>query len=190
MALVVGVINNIGYSATIPCPVVTDLSLAQMAQHWAVMFKDPYCGFIHDRYNILLKQKLAGGVFGCARQLTNIYKTAEETTGSYFFKTIDKTVGTVDRKNMGAREIANAKVRTLRTRASVTAYNIGKNAFEKAVETERVLQGFSAGTFDFSSKQQSQKDAAKLAGIMGLIRSHELKLLSALKMMHTLEGRH
>ncbi len=173
-----------------PCPVVADVTITQMAQQWAEMFRDPYRGFLEEKQNILLKQKLAGGTFGFAGQLTGIFKTSEETPISVVAKTAGRTEKRIDPKSMGARELANAKVRALRTSASITAYVAGKDSYGKAAQVEKTLQGFAPLAFDFSSKHQVQKDTVKLIYLLGLIQAQELKIISLLKMMHAVEGEH
>ena len=179
--------GNFIYAAVPPCPVVTDATIAQLAQQWAAMFKDPYCGFLQERSNILLRHKLSGGVFPYAGQMNGVFKTTDEATLSTAIKNIGKNTYKAGSKSIGIREIAAAKVRMLRMSASMAVYAAGRDSLVKSLKTERALQSFAPVSFDFVSKHQVQKDALKLAHLLGLVQAQELKMTSLLKMMHALE---
>lgn len=171
-----------------PCPVAADATVGQMAQQWATSFKDPYCGYLQERRNILLKQKTAKGVFRQASELSDILRTSDQAAVSDVLRRIEKAAGRINLKNPGIRELAGAKMRVIKAGAALMTYAEGKKAFSKASRVEKALENFAPTAFDFSSRHQAQKDAAKLARIRGLIQAEELRLLSLLKMMDALEG--
>ena len=173
-----------------PCPVVSDVTIAQMAKQWAEMFKEPYCDFLQERRNVLIRRKISGGVFSCAGQMTGIFRTSEEEQFSLAFKTEGTNTNKIDFKSTGIREVAAAKLRTLRTMVSITTYAAAKDSYEKTVLMEKLLQGFAPIAFDHVSKHQAQKDAVKLAHLLGLVQAQELKITSLLKMMYVLEGKY
>lgn len=185
--LTVGLVR--GSSGVVPpCPVATDVTIAQMAQQWAASFKNPYCGYLDERTNILLRQKLVAGVFRQASVMSEIFKVSDEPTGSGIAKRIEKTARRIDPGKQGAGDAATAKLRVLKTGAALTTYWAGKKALARALRVERTLDGLAPTAFDVSSKHQVQKDAAKLAHLRGLIQAQELRLLSLMKMMDALEG--
>jgi hypothetical protein len=169
-----------------PCPVATDATIAQMAQQWAASFKTPYCAYLDERRNILLKQKLVAGVLQQTSVMSEIFRVTEESTS--IVKRIEKVARRVNLKNQGVADMAAAKLRALKSGAGLITYSAGERAFAKASRVEKALERFSPTAFDFSSRYQAQKDAAKLAYLRGLVQAQELKLLSLLKMMDALEG--
>lgn len=173
-----------------PCPVVSDVTIAQMAQQWAAMFKEPYCDFLQERSNILIRRKISGGVFSYAVQMTGIFRISEEAPFSLALKTSNGSTNKIDFKSEGIREAAGTKLRALRTMTSITAYTTAKDSYERTVQMEKLLQGFAPVAFDYVSKHQAQKDAAKLAHLLGLLQAQELKIASLLKMIYALEGKY
>jgi hypothetical protein len=171
-----------------PCPVATDATVGQMAQQWAASFKDPYCGYLQERRNILLKQKNAKGVFRQASELSDILRTSDQAAVSDVLRRIEKAAGRINLKNPGIRELAGAKMRVIKAGTALMIYAEGKKAFSRVSRVEKTLGNFAPTAFDFSSRHQAQKDIAKLARIRGLIQAEELRLLSLLKMMDALEG--
>lgn len=171
-----------------PCPIATDATVGQMAQQWAASFKDPYCAYLQERRNILLRQKIAKGVFRQASELSDILRTSDDAAVSEVLKRIEKAARRINPKNQGTRELAGAKMRVMKAGTALMTYAEGKKAFSRASRVEKTLGNFAPGAFDFSSRHQAQKDAAKLARTRGLIQAQELRLLSLLKMMDALEG--
>lgn len=171
-----------------PCPVATDASVGQMAQQWAASFKDPYCGYLQESRNILLKQKRAKGVFRQASELSDILRTSDEAALSEVLRRIEKAARRINLKDPGIRELAGAKIRVMKAATALMTYAEGRKAFSRASRVEKTLGNFAPRAFDFSSRHQAQKDAAKLARTRGLIQAQELRLLSLLKMMDALEG--
>ncbi len=172
-----------------PCPIAADATVGQMAQQWAASFKDPYCGYLQERRNILLKQKIAKGVFRQqASELSDILRTSDEAAVSEVRRRIEKAARRINLKNPGIRELAGAKMRVMKATTALMTYAEGKKAFSRASRVEKTLGNFAPTAFDFSSTHQAQKDAAKLAHTRGLIQAQELRLLSLLKMMDALEG--
>lgn len=169
-----------------PCPVATDATIARMAEQWAASFKTPYCTYLDERRNILLKQKLVAGVLRQTSVMSEIFKVSEEATD--IAKRIKKASRHVSLKNQGVADMAAAKLRVLKAGAALTTYSAGEKAFAKASRMDRALERFAPTAFDFSSRHQAQKDAAKLAYLRGLVQAEELRLLSLLKMMDALEG--
>lgn len=169
-----------------PCHVATDATIAQMAQQWAASFKTPYCAYLDKRRNILLKQKLVAGVLQQTSAMSEIFRVTEESTS--IVKRIEKVARRINLKNQGVADMAAAKLRALRSGAGLTTYSAGEKAFAKASRVEKALEKFSSTAFDFCSRHQAQKDAAKLAYLRGLVQAQELRLLSLLKMMEALEG--
>lgn len=169
-----------------PCPVATDATIGQMAQQWAASFKTPYCAYLDERRNVLVKQKLVAGMLRQASVMSEIFRASEEATG--IAKRIDKAARRINLKNQGVADMAAAKLRVLKTSAALTTYSAGEKAFARASRMEKALETFSPTAFDFSSRHQAQKDAAKLAYFRGLIQAQELRLLSLLKIMDALEG--
>ena len=90
-------------------------------------------------------------------------------------------------KNPTTSEMASAKRRALRAGTAITLYAAGKKAFAMASQVNTTLSGFAPTAFDFASRQQTQKDAAKLTHLRGLIESQELRLVSLEKMLDALE---
>ncbi len=170
-----------------PCPVATDATIAQMARQWAASFKTPYCEYLDQRNNILLRQKLARGVVRQATALSAFFNVSDGLNDSSILKRVGKATRRVDLKNRGARDAAAAKLRVLRTGVALTTYLAGEKAFVRASRAATVLEEFAPRAFDFSSRHQAQKDAAKLAHLRGLVQAQELRLLSLLKMMDALE---
>ncbi|MBP7528174.1 MAG: hypothetical protein KA801_09625 [Syntrophorhabdaceae bacterium] len=185
--LMIGLVRN-SSGVIPPCPVATDTTVAQMAQQWAASFKDPYCVYLQERSNILLKRKIAKGVFRQASELSDILRTSDEVAVSDVLRKIEKAAGRINLKNSGVRELAGAKMRVMKTGTALMTYAAGKKAFSRASRVDKTLGNFAPTAFDFSSRCQAQKDAAKLARIRGLIQAQELRLLSLLKMMDALEG--
>jgi len=171
-----------------PCPVAADVTIAQMAQQWAASFKNPYCDYLDERSNILLRQKLVPGVFRQASVMSEIFTVSDEPTGSGIAKRIEKATRRINLKSQGAGDTAAAKLRVLKAGAALTTYHAGEKALARASRVERVLDNFAPTAFDVSSRHQAQKDAAKLAHLRGLIQAQELRLLSLLKIMDALEG--
>lgn len=171
-----------------PCPAASDLTIAHMAQQWAASFKNPYCGYLDERSNILLRQKLVSGVFRQASVISEIFKVSDEPTRSGIAERIEKAARRINLKNQGVGGIVSAKLRVLKTGAALTTYHAGEKALARASRVERVLDKFAPTAFDVSSRHEAQKDAAKLAHLRGLIQAQELRLLSLLKMMDVLEG--
>lgn len=169
-----------------PCPVATDATIAQMAQQWAASFKTPYCAYVDERRNILLRQKLAAGVLRQTSVMSEIFRGSEEVTG--IAKRIKKAGRRINLKNEGVADMAAGKLRVLKTGTALTTYASGEKAFVRASRVEKSLETFAPTVFDFSSRHQAQKDAAKLAHLRGLIQAQELRLLSLLNMMEALEG--
>jgi len=171
-----------------PCPVATDATVGQMAQQWAASFKDPYCGYLQERRNILLKQKMAKGVFRQASELSDILRTPDEAVVLDVVRRIEKAARRINLKNPGIKELAGAKMRVMKAGTALMTYAEGKKAFSRTCRVEKTLGNFAPTAFDFSSRHQAQKDTAKLARTRGLIQAQELRLLSLLKMMDALEG--
>jgi hypothetical protein len=171
-----------------PCPVATDATVGQMAQQWAASFKDPYCGYLQERRNILLKQKITKGVFRQASELSDILRTSDEAVVSDVLRRIEKAARRINLKNPGIRELTGAKMRVMKATTALMTYAEGKKALSRASRVEKALGNFAPTAFDFSSGRQARKDAAKLALTRGLIQAQELRLLSLLKMMDALEG--
>ncbi len=169
-----------------PCPVATDATIAQMAQQWAASFKTPYCAYLDERRNILLRQRLVAGVLRQTSVMSEIFRSSEEATD--IGNRIEKAARRVNLKNRGVADMASTRLRMLKSGAALTTYSSGEKAYAKASRVERALEGFAPTAFDFCSKHQAQKDAAKLAYLRGLIQAQELRLLSLLNMMDALEG--
>lgn len=169
-----------------PCPVATDATIAQMAQQWAASFKTPYCAYLDERRNILLRQRLAAGVLRQTSVMSEIFRTSEEAID--IAKRIEKAARRVNLKNQGVADMAAARLRVLKSGAALTTYSSGEKAYAKASRVEKALERFAPTAFDFCSRHQAQKDAAKLAYLRGLIQAQELRLLSLLNMMDALEG--
>lgn len=169
-----------------PCPVATDATISQMAQQWVGSFKTPYCAYLDERRNILLKQKLVAGVLQQTSALSEIFRVTEESRS--VAKRIEKAARRVSLKDQGVTNMAAAKLRALKSGAGLITYSAGEKAFAKASRVEKTLERFAPTAFDFCSRHQAQKDAAKLAYLRGLVQAQELRLLSLLKMMDALEG--
>lgn len=172
-----------------PCPVVSDVTIAQMAERWVKLFKDPYCEFLQERSDVLLREKLSGGVFSDASQINGIFRKLDEIPLPTAAEFDSEFIAENSRNNMGVKEIANAKIWRLKKLASAMAYNIAKDSYENSTQIESILRSFSPLAFDFASKYQVQKDAVKLASLAGLIQAQELKIMSLLKIISTLEGK-
>ncbi len=171
-----------------PCPAAADVTIAQMAQQWAASFKNPYCGYLDEQSNILLRQKLVSGVFRQASVISEIFKVSDEPRGWGIEKRVEKAARRINLRNQGVGDIAAAKLRVLKTGAALTTYIAGEKALARSSRVEKVLDKFAPTAFDVSSRHQAQKDAAKLAHLRGLIQAQELRLLSLLKMMNAVEG--
>lgn len=169
-----------------PCPLATDATITQMAQQWAAFFKTPYCAYLDERRNILLKRKLAAGVLRQTSVMSEIFRVTEESASTA--KRIEKAARRVSFRDQGVADVVAAKLRALKSGAGLITYSAGERAFAKASRMEKALEKFAPTAFDFCSRHQAQKDAAKLAYLRGLVQAQELRLLSLLKMMDALEG--
>jgi hypothetical protein len=112
-----------------PCPVATDATVGQMAQQWAASFKDPYCGYLQERRNILLKQKITKGVFRQASELSDILRTSDEAVVSDVLRRIEKAARRINLKNPGIRELTGAKMRVMKATTALMTYAEGKKPY-------------------------------------------------------------
>jgi hypothetical protein len=172
-----------------PCPVVSEMTLAQKAAQWAGAFQQPYCDYLQAYSAQVVKQRFAAGVLQVPGAV-DIFKgsgAVGESDGSKALAGISVRIKLKDRTTA---EMASAKRRVLRAGTAITLYAAGKKAFTMANQLTTVLSGFAPTSFDFASRQQTQKDAAKLAHLRGLVQSQELRLVSLAKMLDALaEGR-
>lgn len=169
-----------------PCPVVAELTLAQKAAQWVTAFQTPYCDHLTDLSAFIVHQKLYSGVLHQALNVSKIFKESGLIGESAGSAALSRLSVRIRLKNPTAAEMVSAKWRVLRAGTAVTAYAAGKKAFEMASQVDSALSGFAPTSFDFASKQQIQKDAAKLAHLRGLIQSQELRLGSVTKMLNSL----
>ena len=173
-----------------PCPAVAETTLAQKAAQWVTAFQKPYCNYLESYSASMVKQKLDSGIFHQALNASQIFKVSGaigECDGS---SALSRLSVRIKLNNPTVAEMTSAKLRALRAGTAITAYASGKKAFAMASQVDSALSGFVPASFDFTSKQQTQKDAAKLTHLRGLIQSQELRLASLTKMLDSLdEGR-
>jgi len=178
--------SQIACAANQPCPAAAELTLAQKAAQWVTAFQKPYCDYLTDLSASILQKKVDSGVLHQALNVSRIFRASGligESDGSV---ALSRLYMRIRLKNPTVGEMAAAKRRVLRAGTAVTAYTAGKKAFEMANQVDSALSGFAPTSFDFASKQQIQKDAAKLAHLRGLIQSQELRLGSLTKMLDSL----
>ena len=173
----------------VPCPVVAEMTLAQKAAQWVIAFQRPYCDYLQTYSALIVKQRFAPGVLQ-APGAVDIFRgsgTIGESDGS---KALAGISVRIKLKDPTVAEMASAKRRALRAGTAITLYTAGKKAFTMANQLSTTLSGFAPTSFDFVSRQQAQKDAAKLAHLRGLVQAQELRLVSLVKMLDALaEGR-
>ncbi len=172
-----------------PCPAVAETTFAQKAAQWVTSFQKPYCDYLSDYSASFVKQKLASGVFSQASSASGLFKVSGRIGESDGSNALSQLSVRIKLKNPTATELASAKLRALRAGVAITAYAAGKKAFVMADRVDSTLSGFAPTSFDFASKYQTQKDAAKLAHLRGLIQSQELRLVSLTKMLDSLNER-
>lgn len=170
-----------------PCPVVSETTLAQKAARWVTAFQQPYCDYLQTYSTLMVKQRLAAGILQASGAVA-IFRGSGvigESDGSNALAGVSLRIKL---KNETVSEMASARRRALRAGTAITLYAAGKKAFAMASQVNTTFSGFAPTSFDFTSRQQTQKDAAKLAHLRGLIESQELRLVSLERMLGALEG--
>lgn len=168
-----------------PCPVVSEMTVAQKAAQWVRAFQQPYCDYLQAYSALMVKQRLTAGALQ-APGAVSIFResgTIGESDGS---KALAGISVRIKLRDPTVAEMASAKRRALRSGTAITLYAAGKKAFTMANQVSAALSGFAPTSFDFASRQQAQKDAAKLAHLRGLVQSQELRLVSLVKMLDAL----
>ena len=175
--------------ADLPCPVVTEMTLAQKAAEWVTTFQKPYCDYLVNYSTSLAKYRSDPGILhqaaGISRLFQELRPAETETEGS---AAISRLFANAKPKNPAISEMASIKLGTLRSGLAITTYAAGKKALTTAGNVDSALMGFAPTAFDFVSRHQAQKDIAKLAYLRGLVQSQELKLASLIKMLEALEN--
>lgn len=174
-----------------PCPVVTDTTIAQMAQNWAGSLTSPFTKYLEDKYSLLLKQKTMPGIWGQGEKIYGLYKQADDVGGLLerelkaiaepSFSFLKKIPGINMSSSVQVHDSANKKLGTLQAQTTAALYTRGKNAFKLANDTEAFLKQFSPLQFDFASKSQVQKDMVKIARIQARTQAEILSLISSMK---------
>jgi hypothetical protein len=172
-----------------PCPAVAEMTLAQKAAQWVTSFQQPYCDYLQTYSALMVKQGSAAGVLQ-APGAVNIFRGSGAIGESDGSKALAGISVRIKLKDPTVAGMASAKRRALRAGTAITLYAAGKKAFTMANQLSTSLSCFAPTSFDFASRQQAQKDAAKLAHLRGLVQSQELRLISLAKMLDALaEGR-
>lgn len=171
----------------LPCPVVTETTLAQKAAEWVTAFQKPYCDYLGDYSISIVNQKSDPGILHQASGTFQIFQKSSvigEPEGS---AAISRLFSRIRLMNPTVSEMASVKLRVLRSGTAITAYAAGRKAFMMARDVDSTLSGFAPTAFDFASKHQTQKDITKLAHLRGLVQSQELRLASFIKMLDALD---
>ncbi|MEN6617124.1 MAG: hypothetical protein ABFD12_11250 [Syntrophorhabdus sp.] len=171
-----------------PCPAVLDTTIAQMAAQWVMSYSKPYCTNLDDRRNMLLNHTIKPGTFYPSSIALRGFRVSDRPED--FAQYAEKALRHANLNKASTAEMAIAKIRVLKAGTALAVYAAGKRAFTLSRHVDAALEGFAPTSFDFASSRQTQKDAAKLAHLRGLIQAQELKLISLTKMLGSLkEGR-
>jgi hypothetical protein len=174
--------------ADLPCPVVTEMTLAQKAAEWVTAFQKPYCDYLVNYAISLAKYRSDPGIVHQAAGISRLFQELPAETETEGSAAISRLFTNAKPKNAAISEMASIKLGTLRSGLAITTYAAGKKALTTAGSVDSALMGFAPTAFDFVSRHQAQKDIAKLAYLRGLVQSQELKLASLVKMLEALEN--
>lgn len=171
-----------------PCPAVVDTTIAQMAAQWVMSYTKPHCASLDDRRSMLLNHVMKPGTFSPSSIASQVFAVTDRSEN--FARYAEKALRHNNLTRASTAEAATAKLRVLKSGTALAVYAAGKKAFTLSRRVDAVLEGFAPTTFDFASSRQTQKDAARLAHLRGLIQAQELKIISFTKMLGSLkEGR-
>ena len=172
-----------------PCPVVSEVTLAQKAAQWVTAFQQPYCDYLQTYSALMVKQRLTAGVLK-APGAADVFRGPGAIGESDGSKALAGISSRIKLKSPTASEMALAKRRALQAGTAITLYAAGRKALAMASQVNGALSGFAPTSLDFASPGQTQKDTAKLAHLRGLVESQELRLVALEKMLDALkEGR-
>lgn len=170
----------------LPCPIVSETTLAEKADKWATAFQRPYCDYLQNFSALITRQRSAAGILQ-APGAVDPFKGSGSTGESEGANALTGISLRIKLKDPTVTEIASAKRRALRAGSAITLYAAGKKTFAMASRVNSVLSAFAPTSFDFASREQNQKDAAKIAHLRGLVESQELRVLSLGRILDALK---
>jgi hypothetical protein len=170
----------------IPCPVVSETTLAQKAARWATAFQQPYCDYLQDYSALITRQTSATGILQ-APGAGDIFRGSASSGEAEGANALIGISLRIKFKDPTTAEMASAKRQALRAGSAITLYEAGKKTFVVASKVNAALSGFGPTSLDFASREQNQKDAAKIAYMRGLVQSQELRILSLTRMLEALK---
>ncbi len=169
----------------LPCPVVSEATLAQKAARWVTAFQQPYCDFLQDYSALIIRQRSAASILQ-APGTADPFKGPGSTGESEGANALTGISLRIKPKDPTVAEMVLAKRRAFRAGSAITLYTAGKKTFVMASRVSLALSSFAPTSFDFASREQNQKDATKIAHLRGLVESQELRILSLAKMLDAL----